>query len=241
MSEFSEGMAVGQSIGQNNHPGYSGYGMNGFGDGWWILLLLLCGWGNNGWGNNAGGNFTSYELGRVATTNDVANGFSTSALMSNQREMQLALTNGFADVNATVNAVGNNINQGICNLGYNLQNNFNQLSHQVSDCCCQTQRAIDGVNFNMAKGFCDVIQAGHNDTQRIIDFMSAQEVQALRDKLQAANFQISQMNQNALFAANQEAQTATLIRRLGRDCPTPAFLVPNPNCCYPNNYGSCNG
>lgn len=238
MSEFSEGMAVGQSIGQNNHPGYSGYGMNGFNDGWWILLLLLCGWGNNGW-NNGAGNFTNYELGRVATTNDVASGFSTSALMSNQREMQLALTNGFADVNATVNAVGNNINQGICNLGYNVQNGFNQVSHQISDCCCQTQRAIDGVNYNLAKSTCDIIQAGDRNTQRLIDFMTTQEVQALRDKLQAANFQISQMNQNALFVANQDAQTAELLRRLGRDCPTPAYLVPNPNCCYPNN--GCNG
>ncbi len=39
----------------------------------------------------------------------------------------------------------------------------------------------------------------------------------------------------------QEAQTAELIRRLGRDCPTPAFIVPNPNCCY--NYAvqpACN-
>lgn len=243
MSEFSEGMAVGQSIGQNNsHYPYSGYGMNGFGDGWWILLLLLCGWGNNGWGGNAGGNFTSYELGRVATTNDVASGFSTSTIMSNQREMQLALTNGFADVNATVNAVGNNINQGICNLGYNLQNNFNQLSHQVSDCCCQTQRAIDGVNYNMAKGFCDIIQAGHNDTQRIVDLIKSQETQNLRDDLQAARFQISQMNQNAFFAANQEAQTAEILRRSGHSYPTAAFLVPNPNCCYPvNPCGNCNG
>ena len=230
MSEFSEGMAVGQSLGQNNcNP--AAYGMNGFGDGWWILLLLLCGWGNNGWNNNAGGNFTSYELGRVATTNDVASGFSTSALMSNQREMQLALTTGFADVNATISATGNTINQGICNLGYNIQNNFNQLSHQISDCCCQTQRSIDGVNYNMAKSTCDIIQAGHSDTQRIIDWLSTRETQELRDKLQAANFQISQMNQNAFFSANQNAQTAELIRRLGHDTPVPAYVVPNPNCC----------
>lgn len=247
MSEFSEGMAVGQSLGQNNcHPAtYGNYGMNGFGDGWWILLLLLCGWGNNGWGNNAGGNFTSYELGRVATTNDVASGFSTSALMSNQREMQLALTTGFADVqqtmcqgfsgvNATINAVGNATNQNISNLGYNIQNNFNQLSHQISDCCCQTQRSIDGVNYNMAKSTCDIIQAGHNDTQRIIDWLSTRETQELRDKLQAANFQISQMNQNAFFSANQNAQTAELIRRLGHDTPVPAYVVPNPNCCPSN-------
>jgi hypothetical protein len=40
MSEFAEGYAVGQ--GNNNYGnGWGGFG----GDGWWILLLLLCGWG----------------------------------------------------------------------------------------------------------------------------------------------------------------------------------------------------
>ena len=34
-----------------------------------------------------------------------------------------------------------------------------------------------------------------------------------------------------------EAQTAELIRRLGRDCPVPAYVVPNPNCCYGNPVG----
>lgn len=65
MSDFSEGMAVGQSIGNGAN--------NGFNDGWWILLLLLCGWGNGNWAGNGGGNqMVGYELGRVATTNDVA-------------------------------------------------------------------------------------------------------------------------------------------------------------------------
>ena len=68
--------------------------------------------------------------------------------------------------------------------------------------------------------------------------------------MQTANFQLSQINQNAFITANKEAQTAELIRRLGRDCPTPAFIVPNPNCCYNYNvtgvgYGNggscCNG
>ena len=43
------------------------------------------------------------------------------------------------------------------------------------------------------------------------------------------------------FTANQEAQTAELIRRLGRDCPVPAYVVPNPNCCYNANVTFGNG
>lgn len=268
MSEFSEGMAVGQAISNNGncyYPMYAGgYGNGGFGnswgDGWWILLLLLCGWGGNGnWG---GGNnqFQGYEIGKLATTNDVASGFSTSAIMSNQRDLQLGQQSGFADVqqtlcqgfsgvNATVNAVGNNINQGICNLGYNIQGGFNQIGHQISDCCCQTQRAIDGVNYNMAKNTCDIqnaifnstrdiVDSQHRDTDRIIGYLTNQELDRLRTENQTLRFEKSQANQNAYFAANQDAQTAELLRRLGRDCPVPAYFVPNPNCCYdPGFYG----
>ena len=230
MSEFSEGMAVGQSLGRNNYP-YPMYGggFGGFGNGdngWWILLLLLCGWGNNGWNGNGNNQTVGYEIGKLATTNDVASGFSTSAIMSSQREVQLALTSGFADVqqtlcqgfngvNATVNAVGNNISQGICNLGYNMQTGFNGIQRQISDCCCDIGRAIDGVNYNMAKNACDIIQAGHNDTQRLLDYWNCKE-------LAAKDLQIAQLTSQL----SQNSQTATLLNAINR--------VPNPCCCNTN-------
>lgn len=54
-------------------------------------LIIFC-WGGNGWGTR--NQTQGYELGRLATTNDVANGFSTSPLMSNQRDNQLASIGG---------------------------------------------------------------------------------------------------------------------------------------------------
>ena len=84
--------------------------------------------------------------------------------------IQNALCQGFSGVNSTIVTDGyetrntlnqgiNSINQGICNLGYNLQGSFNSLSHQLSDCCCQTQRAIDGVNYNAATNTCTITNA----------------------------------------------------------------------------------
>ena len=139
MSEFAEGYAVGRdNNGSGCYPGMGGGlfgGLGGYGGDWLAIIILFAlfaggGWGN-GFGNNAAnGNMMGYEMGKVATTNDVASGFSTSAIMSNQRDMQLSQQQGFADVqqtlcqgfsgvNATVNQVGNTINQGICSLGYN--------------------------------------------------------------------------------------------------------------------------
>ena len=215
MSEFSEGMAVGQSIGNNNN------GFGGFGDGWWILLLLLCGWGNgnNGFAGNGGNQMIGYELGRAATTNDVASGFSTSAIMGNINDIMLTQQSGFA-----------NVQQTLCQ-------GFNGLQQAIAECCCQTQRGIDNLNYNMAKNTCDIQRSIDCVGDRIIGYLTQQDMQRLRDDNQALRFQISQSNQNAYIAANQEAQTAELIRRLGRDNPVPAYVVPNPNCCYTYNAG----
>lgn len=172
MSDFSEGMAVGQSIGNGAN--------NGFNDGWWILLLLLCGWGNGNWSGNGGGNqMVGYEIGKVATTNDVASGFSTSAIMSNQRESQLALQQGFA-----------NVQQTLCQ-------GFNGVNQAISNCCCDTQRAIDGINYNMARNTCDLQRSIDCVGDRIINFMTQQELATLRDQVQTYRFRESQSAQNA--------------------------------------------
>ena len=183
MSEFAEGYAVGQ--GNSN---YCNGGFGGWGDGWWILLLLLCGWGgNNGWNN--GGNNMNYELGRVATTNDVASGFSTSTIMSTQRDTQLEMNAGFAGVQQT------------------LCQGFNGINQAIGDCCCQTQRSIDGVKYEMARNTCDIIQSGKDNTQRIIDYLTCAETQKLRDENLALRFQASQYAQNA-YLVDQLRPTA---------------------------------
>jgi hypothetical protein len=225
MSEFSEGMAVGQSIGQNNNCG--GWGNFG-GDGWWILLLLLCGWGNNGWAGNGGGNqMVGYELGRVATTNDVASGFSTSAIMGNINDIMLTQQSGFA-----------NVQQTMCQ-------GYNGINQAISNCCCETNRNIDNLRYQAERNTCDIQRAIDCVGDRVIGYLNNQEINNLRDQVQTYRLRESQANQNAYFAANQEAQTAELIRRLGRDNPVPAYVVPNPNCCYQynpfNNGNCCNG
>lgn len=102
----------------------------------------------------------------------------------------------------------------------------------------------------MAKNTCDITNAIHNSARDIIDNQNANyraihdelvanKIEAKNDRIAeltqqvtALQFAASQQAQNAFITANQEAQTAELIRRLGRDVPSPAFLVPNPNCCY---------
>lgn len=157
-----------------------------------------------------------YELGRAATTNDVASGFNNSAVLSSLNDIKL----------------------GQAGLQQTLCQGFNGINQAIADCCCQTQRGIDNLNYNLAKSTCDIQRSIDCVGDRIIGYLTQQDMQRLRDDNQALRFQISQSNQNAYIAANQEAQTAELIRRLGRDNPVPAYVVPNPNCCYTYNVGN---
>ena len=196
-----------------------------FGGDWsaWIILFLLFGlFGNGGWGGFGGGfggggsGFQGY-----ATRADINEGFALNGI-----------TNGITA-----------IQQGICDSTYALNNaitgGFHSMERQLADCCCGTQRAIDGVNFNMAKGFCDlgnvingsardILENQNSNTRAILDFLTNDKIETLRSENQALKFQASQTAQNAFITANQEAQTATLLRRLGAECPTPAYVVQPP-------------
>jgi hypothetical protein len=95
----------------------------------------------------------------------------------------------------------------------------------------------------MATQACETRQAIADSTRSILDFIVNDKLATLQAENQTLKFQASQAAQNAFIVANQEAQTATLIRRLGADCPVPAYVVPNPNCCYNPfgfNYGNGN-
>lgn len=220
---------------------FGGYGNGGWGgnDAWWIIILLIFGWGNNFGGNGFGGRgagseLVGYELGKVATANDVASGFNNSAVLSSlndlklgQSSMQNFINQGFSGVNTQLMSGFHGVDNAICTLGYQNQQGFNSLAHQISDCCCGLGRQIDGINYNMAKNTCDIVQAINLGNQKVIDYMQSEKIDTLNRKLAVAEGQISQY-----------AQTNAIISALQPKCPVPAYQVPNPNCCYNGCGGS---
>lgn len=223
----------------------NGYGNNGGmwgSDGIWAILLLALlgggfGYGRGGFGGGSGFSgyeALGYELGKVATTNDVASGFNNSAVLSSLNDIKLTqasnlnfINQGFAGLNNVITTGFAGVDNAICTLGYQNQQGFNTLAHQLSDCCCTTQRAIDGVNYNNAKNTCDIITAINAGNQRIIDMYTNDKIDTLNRKLSVAEGQISQY-----------AQTNAIVSALKQPCPIPAYTVPNPNCCY-NQCSGC--
>lgn len=130
----------------------------------------------------------------------------------------------------------------------------NAITRQIADCCCETGRQIErgfaDVNYNMAtnanmlqtslaNSTRDIIDSQNASTRAILDYLCQEKIADLQSENQSLRLAASQQAQNAFITANQEAQTAEIIRRLGRDNPIPAYMVPNPNCCYTPSFTSC--
>lgn len=251
--------------GATNRGCNDGYGFGG--DGWgWIWILLIFGIFNGGWGNGFGGwggngvNGSGFQ--GYATRSDINEGFAFNTL---QRDVD-AIQHGICD---STYALTNAINSGFstaelsrCNQQAALMQQLNNMAFQQQDCCCQTQRALErgfaDVNYNMATQACDtrntiqnttrdILENNNSNTRAILDFLTNSELEKLRSENQTLKFAASQANQNAVLQAAMDANTAEIIRRTGNDCPIPAYVVPNPNCCYGNpvgvmpyqNYGGC--
>lgn len=136
----------------------NGYGNGGMwgGDGIWAILLLALlgngfGYGRGGYGAGAGisGEALGYELGKVATTNDVASGFNNSAVLSSLNDIKLTqasnlnfINQGFSGLNTQIQAGFAGVDNAICTLGYQNQAGFNSLAHQISDCLKKLFKAI---------------------------------------------------------------------------------------------------
>ena len=235
---MDENFAMGYAMGQDNGNGNNGNGLFG-GDGGWlgILLLIALLGGGLGWGGGFGGYGGGAGLQGMATRADINEGFALNNITSGITAIQQGICDATYALNNAITAGFHGVDRAVCDIGY-----------AIKDCCCTTQRAIDGVNYNMATqtnalqtAMCnntrDIIDSQQAGTRAILDFLTQDKISTLTAENQALKFQASQAAQNAFITANQDAQTAELIRRLGRDCPVPAYVVPNPNCCYGNPVG----
>lgn len=183
-------------------------------------------------------------------------------------DIQQSLCNGFAGVNATVNnGFANaetaatarqmaNMNQAFAAQTAMAQG-FNALGTQFADCCCENRLASADLKYTIATENCadraalsdgirDVITNQTANTQRILDQLCADKIDAKNEKiadlerqLTMANLAASQTAQTAAIRAGQVAEIDAMYNRL-RDCPVPTmpvygmqpiFSCPNSNGC----------
>lgn len=239
-NDFATGYALGADSNDNRNNGF-------FGDGSWIwIILLLCIFGG-GWGGGFGGGygFNGAGLQGMATRADINEGFALNGITTGITAIQQGICDSTYALNNAITGGFHGVERGFCD-----------VSRQLSDCCCENRAAIADLKYTIATENCatrnqmatqtrDIIEGQNANTRAILDFLTQDKIATLTAENQSLKFQASQAQQNAYIAANQEAQTAELIRRLGRDNPVPAYVVPNPNCCYGNpvgvSYNGCGG
>lgn len=249
--------------------GMGGYGNGMWGGGWdsWILLFLLFGmWGGRGWGG--WGNDSSCCA--PATCADLQRGFDNQSVMNKLNGLENGLCDGFYAQNTNILNGFHGVDNAVCQLGYQTQQGFSTLGAQLADCCCTTQRAIDGVNYNtlqgfnsigskidscccetqrqIERGFCDTNYNLATNTTAIIQnaHNDTDRVIAKLDAMEMARKDetISELRSqvNALNLAQSQANQNTYLINTLRPCPIPAYPACPPIGAYtwPANGCGCN-
>lgn len=263
--------------GRNNNGNCGGWG-GGFGEmliAMVMLFLFPMMFGGGMWGGGMFGGMGGWgNAGMMAAANgaltraDLCSEFNFNGLENAVRGVTQGLCDGFYAMQNSINGLGMNmmqysyqaeiansqrqaaLMQQLCNLGY-----------QQKDCCCETQRSIDGVKFTIAQEDCatrnlmqsntrDVIENQNANARAVLDALTAQRLEAKDERIAAQAAQIqalqlsaSQAQQNAAIGAMISASEATILRRTGAECPTPAYVVqpPTPVNFPVNNCGTFNG
>ncbi len=192
---MAEGMMSPSDVAVMMSQDKDGWG-NGMGFMWIFALLILANGGFGGWGNNgnAFANAIGYE--NLATSNEVQRGFDNQNSMANEREIL-----------ATINS---NAMQGMQNANQNTQymmgmfnDKYNELQRDIagvamtqqqaianqSECCCNTLRAIDGVNYNSAMNTAAINANTTEQTQRILDAINGNRMAEMQNQINQLQLQ----------------------------------------------------
>lgn len=194
-------------------------------------------------------------------------------------QIQNSLCQGFAGTTAAVTAAQNGITQQLYNNEIaSLNRSFaeqtantgaiNGVSRQLADCCCENRLATQALNSTiiaencadreaLSNGIRDIITNQTANTQRILDVMCQDKIDAKNERIAALENQVNMQNlaasqaaQTAQLLQDNTAQTRDLIQRIA-PYPQPSFIVGNPygygyygNGNWNNNCGcgcGCNG
>ena len=237
--------------------GYGGFGNMALGyDFPWLLN------GQSGINNNTNNNFQNALLNdNITSIRDGVSALSTQ-LCNCCGDVQMALANGFAGVEQGANA------RQIANMqtDFALQNavnaGFNGVQSSLANCCCENRLGIADLKYTVATENCadrqalnegvrDIIASQTAGTQKILDQLCADKIDAKNDEIANLRQQIamkdlaaSQVAQNAFIAQGFNNEIDALYNRLN-SCPvpttpvygrTPIFTCNNNNGCGCGNF-----
>ena len=159
-----------------------------------VLFFFMMFGGGFGGGYGANGALTRAEMQQGFDTQEVVRKLDgiTNGLSDGFYAQNTTMLRGFADITTAVR----------------------EGQFMAKDCCCETNRNIDGVRYDAQKNTCDIITAVHEEGEKTRSLIKENEIQVLRDKV--AELQLAQ---------SLCAQNAYL-----RPYPVPAYPACRPSC-----------
>ena len=187
---------------------------------WVFFLFFLLAWGGGGGFFGGGGNSTREgELTRA----EMYNALGQQDSFVNQSNIMRELSSFERDAANNWGAMKYDNLMGVNSIMSQMAAN----AAAQAQCCCETNRNIDAVRYENAKNTGDVVHNAQLNTrdilesqnagfQRILDFLTNDKIESLRNELQSAQLQLGNMS-----------QTTTLINTL-RPFPAPAYITNSP-------------
>ena len=232
----------------------SGGGAGGlFGGDLSIIVLFFLFMMLGGWGNGFGGGFGADGLYPwMNNSQNINSGFRDQMLNDSISGIRDGITGLGTQICTGFNGISQQLN---ANQMANLERSFaaqtastagmTALQAQLANCCCENRAATADLKYTVATEACadrsaiaealrDVISANNASTQKILDKMCQQEIDALKSQNIALQNQVnmqalaaSQTAQTAALVADNTAQTQYLVNRIA-PYPVPAYTVTNP-------------
>ena len=150
-----------------------------------ILFALIFGWGGGGLGFGAG---------RGPAEQPVTEGGLCNAMNFNNLENAVGRLSDKEDLHMM------QLSQGLSSVGYENLRNFADtqasvkdgdyaISRQLADCCCTTQRGIDGVNYNIQQQGCETREAVAQSAQKVLDAITGNRMADMQNQISALQLQ----------------------------------------------------
>lgn len=248
--------------------GFGGFGMgNGFGAGMLGSEFMMWPWMmTQNTDNIVSSGFQNQQLANQLTAiqSGVTSGFGDTALglaginqniCSTGNGITSAIANGFANAESADNARQMANMQQAFNSQTAITAGLSGLQSSLQNCCCENRAATADLKYTVATEACadrnaisnalrDVLEAGNANTQRILDTLCQDKIDAKNEKIAELQAQVNMQNlaasqaaQTAALVADNTAQTQYIVNRVA-PYPIPAYAVGNPyqSPVYPN-YG----
>lgn len=238
-------------------------GAGGWGDGIWLILIVLFALGGGmGFGGFGGNNFAADGAMLYPWMNQadqVNSGFrdqmindSVNQIQSGVNNLSNQLCNGFASIEQGANNRQMASMQQAFDSQTAMTAGMNNIAMGLQNCCCENRASIADLKYTVATENCadrqaisdgikDILSATQAQTQAILN-------QLCNDKIEQKNDTIAQLRSELMYArgqASQDVQTAAIQagqRMLANEVEQyvapraiPAYLVQNPSCC--NQFG----